>query len=339
MTVKTLLTALCTASLVLVPMVVPMPAAAHADPLPVGTCINLGNHLESPQENDWGPHSLGPADFVRIRSAGFETVRLPVRWANKTGDSPDYTIDPAWMARVSELVDAALAADLNIILDSHNFEDLHADPAGNSGKLAAIWGQIGAHFADRSGRLWFEPENEPHDAFTNENLVATMAPALAAIRETNPTRAVIIGGGNWSGIDSLATLDLPDDANVHPTFHYYEPFFFTHQGASWAGEVPAANTRPYGTAEDAARLVADVAKLEAYIARTGMTPFMGETGAYDGGTTLDQRIAYHGAVNEAFAPTGIGMCAWAYTNTFPFWDSASGDWLPGLREAFGLIED
>ncbi|VVT01271.1 glycoside hydrolase family 5 protein [Erythrobacter sp. EC-HK427] len=315
------------------------PAFAQAEPLPVGTCINLGNHLESPQENDWGSHVLGPADFARIRAAGFETVRLPVRWANKTGGGPDYTIDPAWMARVTELVDAALAADLNVIMNSHNFEELHADPDANAAKLAAMWRQIAAHFADRSDRLWFEPENEPHDAFTNDNLVRIMAPTLAAIRETNPTRPVIFGGGNWSGIDSLATLDLPDDPNVHPTFHYYAPFDFTHQGATWAGPVPEANTRPYGTSADAATLQADVDKLRAYIARTGMTPFMGETGAFDGGVSLDQRIAYHTAVREAFGPTGVGMCAWAYANTFPFWDSQSETWLPGLRAAFGLPED
>ena len=320
-------------------LAVPAPASAHADPLPVGACINLGNHLESPAENDWGSHRLGPEDFARIRAAGFETVRLPVRWSNKTGAGPDHAIDPAWMARVAELVDGALGADLNVVLNSHNFEELHADPAANTAKLAAMWRQIGAHFADRSDRLWFEIENEPHDQFTNANLVATLSPALAAIRESNPSRAVVIGGGNWSGIDSLATLDLPDDANVHPTFHYYEPFAYTHQGATWAGEVPAANTRAYGLAEDAERLQRDVAKLQAYIARTGMTPFMGETGAYDGGSSLDQRVAYHAAVREAFAPTGVGMCAWAYANTFPFWDSEEGRWLPGLRAAFGLPED
>src|SRR3546814_20509250 len=82
-------------------------------------------------------------------------------------------------------------------------------------------------------RLLSEISNEPPDKLTNANLLATLAPALAAIRATNPTRAVVIGGENWSGIDSLATLDLPDDPNVYPTFHYYAPFDFTHQGATW----------------------------------------------------------------------------------------------------------
>lgn len=313
--------------------------AQAAEPLPVGACVNLGNHLEPERESGWGGKRIEAADFARIRAAGFETVRIPVRWSNKPTGA-NHAIDPAWLRRVTEVVDQALAADLNVILNDHNFDELHEHPDANRDKLAAIWRQVAAHFADRpAARLWFEIQNEPHDKLTNENLLATLAPALAAIRATNPDRPVVIGGGNWSGIDSLATLELPDDPNVHPTFHYYEPFDFTHQGATWAGQVPKAGTRNYGTAADAERLVADVAKLRAYIARTGRTPFMGETGAYDGGTSLAERIEYHAAVREAFAPTGIGVCAWAYSNTFPFWDQRKGEWLPGLREAFGLPED
>ena len=311
-----------------------------AEPLPVGTCINIGNHLEPERESGWGGKRIDAADFARIRAAGFDTVRLPVRWMNKSDPQPPHALDPAWLARVAEVVDQALAADLNVILNSHHFDAVHEDPPAGAPWLAAVWRQIAAHFADRpAARLWFEIENEPHDKLDNGNLVATLAPALAAIRATNPDRPVVIGGGNWSGVDSLATLELPDDRNVHPTFHYYEPFDFTHQGASWAGPVPKAGTRDYGTRADAERLAADVAKVRAYIARTGLTPFMGETGAYDGGTSLAERIEYHSTVREAFAPTGIGICAWAYTNTFPFWDQKAGQWLPGLRAAFGLSEE
>ncbi len=316
------------------PTPTPTPVAGQ---LPVGRCINTGNHLESPTENAWGGKRLEAADFANIRAAGFTTVRIPVRWDNKTANDAAHTIDPAWLARVSDLVDAALAADLNVLLDSHNFEAIHTDPAGAAPHLAAVWRQVAAHFANRSTRLWFEIENEPHDKLTNANLMATLGPALEAIRATNPTRAVVIGGEFWSGIDSLATLELPADPNVYPTFHYYEPFDFTHQGASWvAPNIPPVG-RMYGTAADAARLVTDVQKIRTYIARTGRVPFMGETGAYDS-APLDQRVAYTRAVREAFDPLGIGMCAWGYTNTFPYYDNGAKRWLSGMLPAFGLPE-
>ena len=315
-------------------------AAQSPSALPVGTCINMGNMLEPENEGSWGGAKIAEADFARIKAAGFETVRIPVRWHNKSMDNPPYTVDPQWMARVEQVVDWALANDLNVILNSHHFDPIYADPEGTAEWHGAVWKQIADRFADKpQDRLWFELENEPHDRFDNSNLIATLTPALEAVRAVNPTRPVIIGGGDWSGVDSLATLPMPDDANVYPTFHYYEPFDFTHQGAAWAGPDIPEPGRKYGTREDRQRLRDDVAKVQAFIERTGKVPFMGETGAYDKHISTADRAAYHRAVHDAFAPQGVGMCTWAYANTFPFWDRKTGQWLPGMRAAIGLKED
>ena len=313
------------------------PATAEdAKGLPVGTCINMGNSLETMREGAHGKR-IDAADFQRIRAAGFTTVRIPVRWMHRSDDKPPYTVDPAFMDRVEAVVDQALAADLNVILNSHHFDALDKDPAGTAPWLAGVWKQVAARFAGKpEAKLWFEISNEPHDKLTNANLLATLNPSLAAIRATNPTRAVVIGGENWSGIDSLATLELPDDPNVYPTFHYYEPFDFTHQGAGWVDPSPPLG-RQYGTQADAERLVTDVGKVKRYMARTGKKPFIGETGAYEV-IPLAERAEYHRAVHDAFAPLDLGICAWAYTNTFPFWDQKTEQWLPGLRAAMGLPE-
>jgi endoglucanase len=315
------------------------PAADAPRSLPVGACINMGDQLEGQSETAHGGARIEAADFKRIHDAGFRTVRIPVRWSDKTGGGPDYPIDPKWMARVTTVVDRALAAGLNVILNDHHFNALDADPPANSAKLAALWAQIAPQFADRpTSRLWFEIENEPHEKLTNAILKETLAPALKAIRASNPDRPVVIGGDNWSGIDSLATLELPDDANVYPTFHYYEPFEFTHQGAGWVQPKPPALGRVYGSAADAQRLVTDTAKIKAYVARTGLVPFMGETGAYDAHIPLEQRVRYTRAVHDAFTPLGVGICGWAYTNTFPYYDHNAKRWLPGMRGAAGLPE-
>ncbi len=315
-------------------------AAAARAPLPVGKCINIGNTLEPQQEGSWGGKPLQRADFTRIKAAGFNTIRLPVRWHNKSLETPPYTVEAEWMARVKEVVDWAIAADLNVILNSHHFDPIHEDPAATAAWHGGVWAQIADQFKGYDeAKLWFELENEPHKNFTHANLLATLDPALKAVRQTNPTRAVIIGGENWSGIDSLATLPLPNDPNIHATFHYYDPFDYTHQGAEWTKPGMPAPGRRYGTAADAARLAADVQKVRAFTARTGMVPFMGETGAYDAHSPTAERAAYHRAIRDAFAPTGIGVCAWGYSNTFPFWDNDKQQWLPGMLGAFGLGPD
>jgi len=315
--------------------------AAEPRGLPIGACINIGNTFEVGKAYPLdAAAAVTAADFKRIRAAGFDTVRLPVRWDQRSLSKAPYTVEATWLNQVQAAVDQALAAGLKVILNSHHFEPIYKDPLGTQPWHTAVWNQVAPRFKDYpTDRLWFELENEPHDKFDDSNLRAVLDPALAAVRKSNPTRPVIIGGQKWSGIDSLASLTLPDDANVYPTFHYYDPFDFTHQGASWvAPDIPPPG-RAYGSQADAALLQKDVAKVKAYAAKTGLIPFMGESGAYEKHIPLAQRVAYTKAVHDAFVPAGIPVCQWAYKNTFPFWDKASGKWLSGMRGALGLADD
>ena len=325
------------------PTVTPTPAPTPTAPVlthantRIGPCVNMGNHLEAPNEGDWG-RAIVDGDFAEIAARGFETVRLPVRFSNHAGTSPPYTIDGAFMDRVEHVVDAARAAGLRVILDLHHYDDpqgsVFADPAGQTPRLAALWRQIGQRFRNKDPMVWFELLNEPHDRITHANLLAVLEPALDEVRASNPTRPVVIGGEFWSGINSLATIPLPDDPYLVVTFHYYDPFNFTHQGASWVSPpLPTGVIFPSGT--DAVDLAANVRKAEDFIARTNRPLFMGEYGAFEG-IPLAQRVTYYGTVHDAFAAADVDGCAWAYTNTMSLRDPASGAWIGQLLDAIGL---
>ena len=316
------------------PTPVPPGNGGRTDSLPVGACINMGNHLEAPNEGDYG-RKIADDDFKIIKAAGFKTIRLPVRWSAHAGTAAPYTIDPAFMARVTHVVGLARAEGLNVILDDHHYDALFQSPAANTQRLAGLWRQIAVQFKDEpTASLWFEIENEPHDNLNDGNLLDVLRPALAAIRETNPNRPVIIGGSNYSGINSLATLKLPDDRHVVPTFHYYDPFDFTHQGATFLDNPPPKG-RVFGSDADKQELASNAQKLRDYIARTGKTPFIGEFGAYDD-IPLSERAKYQQAVRVTFEGIASGQCVWAYTNTFRQYDSGSKIWLAGLLESLGL---
>lgn len=300
--------------------------------LPIGKCVNMGNHLEAqPNEGSWG-RAIADSDFTTIKAAGFDTIRLPVWFSGHSLTAAPYTIDAAFMTRVRHVVDTAVAAGLNVLLDMHNFDELFADPTGNTVRFTELWRQVAAEFASQPSNVWFELINEPHGSLTNANIVAVDTPAIAAIRTTNPTRPIVIGGQGYSGIDSLATLTMPADPYLVPTFHTYDPFDFTHQGATWVTPTPPLG-RVFGSTSDYSQLDANLQRVRDYVARTGRVPFVGEYGANDvSGVPLDQRILYYSTMTSAYASIGIQTCAWAYVNTFRLRDP-TGDWLPGMLAA------
>ena len=89
----------------------------------LGRGINLGNALEAPSEGTWGL-TLKAEYFDRIKEAGFQSVRIPIRWPTHTGPGPDYNIDPAYFARVDWAIDQALSRGLVAIINSHHEEEL-----------------------------------------------------------------------------------------------------------------------------------------------------------------------------------------------------------------------
>jgi endoglucanase len=304
----------------------------------LGACINMANMLEPPMEGDWG-RAISETDFAEIKAAGFSTVRVPVRWSNHATDTAPYTIDPAFMARVEHVVGLARTAGLKVILNVHHYEDpagnVFTDPAGQTARLAGLWKQIAARFAAQpDNALWFELLNEPHGNLTNANLVATLGPALAEVRATNRTRPVVIGGGSWSGVGSLATLALPNDAYLVVTFHTYDPFNFTHQGATWVTPTPPMGTT-FGSAADLAELDRNVQAVRNYMTRTGRPVFMGEFGANDP-IPVSQRANYYRTLHDRYGAANVDGCVWGYTNSFAFRDQTTGVWKTELLQALGL---
>jgi aryl-phospho-beta-D-glucosidase BglC (GH1 family) len=79
---------------------------------------NLGNTLEPPSgEGTWGPAAT-QAMINAVADSGFNTIRLPVAW-NSHANQSTYVIDPAWMARVKQVVDWCYAKNLTVIVNCH----------------------------------------------------------------------------------------------------------------------------------------------------------------------------------------------------------------------------
>ena len=304
-----------------------LPAANH---FPVKRCVNMGNALESTYEGEWG-YTIRERDFHTIAKAGFDTVRIPVRWDEHISERPPYTIDPARMQRVIDVVGQAQGAGLGVVLDVHHYRDLMADVTPkDAAKFLAIWDQIARAFAAAPPTVYFELLNEPTDADMGE-LNELYARALQIIRRTNPTRAVMMGGNRWNSLDTLGDVRFPRDPYLVATYHDYGPHNFTHQGASWDDNPPPLGTK-WGSRQDWAEMKDVVSRARAFQDRTGLPVFVGEFGVIDE-VPDNQRAHWIKARRIAMEEAGLSWCVWDFSAAFSSYDMSTESWKPQILDA------
>ncbi len=289
--------------------------------------INLGNALDAPREGLWGS-TIRESDFNFINESGFDFVRLPVRWSNKADDIAPFTIDATFMERVHEVINWSLSRDLTIIIDNHYYDDFMNDPAGQENRFLAIWDQIAKNFSEYPDKLLFEIMNEPMgDIFNNlttnghELWNSYALKAINTIRATNPTKNLIVGGIWWNHVDYLQYVELPEnDTNIIATFHYYEPFNFTHQDADWVeGSSAWSGLNFTGNATEMARLEADFDKAQTWAESNNRSILVGEFGA-NLEADKDSILTYARIVREEAEKRGFGWAYWdLFTDSFGFY--------------------
>lgn len=204
----------------------------------LGRGINYGNMFEAPSESAWGnPWRTKYAGM--IGDLGFNHIRIPIRWepADRSMAAAPYTVNSTFLNRIKQVVDSVLDNGMFAIINMHHHEALFEDPDGQKERFLAQWKQISEFFKDYPDSLLFEILNEPNTNLTPEKWNVFAADALKKIREDNPERIVLVGLAPYGGLGGLPNIQLPDDEFIILTVHYYNPFHFTHQGASWVGDI------------------------------------------------------------------------------------------------------
>ena len=144
----------------------------------MGLGWNLGNSLDATggsgldTETSWSNPKTTQALIDKVKSLGFNTVRVPVSWGKHVSDD-NYTIDSAWLARVKEVVDYCYKNDMYVILNIHHDTKSSASASGagyyprssaysSSEKfVTSVWSQVAEYFKDYDYHLIFETLNEP----------------------------------------------------------------------------------------------------------------------------------------------------------------------------------
>jgi endoglucanase len=301
-------------------------------PFPMRRGVNLGNALEAPNEGDWG-YRIELPHLDAIRDAGFDGVRLPVRFDAHAGSSPPYALAGDLWRRIDEIVAHALALELKVQLDMHHYERLISEPARQRDRFLGMWSEIAQHFRGAPAGLMLEPFNEPNGPHWESGpLMALQRAVVAAIRERDPSRLIILGPGNWQNIDALRGWRPPAGENIAVSVHYYEPHAFTHQGAAWLGAEAPVFGRDWGTGEDRAQVRAHIAQAANWGRQHGCAMQLGEFGVNQA-LPIQQRAMWTRAVREACEAEGLAWCVWDFAGAFPIWDRERGALIPLMRDA------
>ena len=295
--------------------------------------MNLANMLEAPNEGDLGL-MVHEEYFDLIEQAGFDFVRLPIRWnAHAEADSP-YTIDPTFFARIDRVIGWALKDQLTIILDFHNYGEIMTDPTDNRERFLGIWQQIAEHYKDYPPQVMFELLNEPNDWLNASVWNDYLGQASGVVRQSNPKRDMIIDSPESSSYQWISTLNVPDDPHILVTFHYYEPYHFTHQGADWLGMDTQSwlGTTWLGTDAEKAAITANFESVAAWANQKHVRILLGEFGAYST-AEMASRVRWTEFVAREAERHGFAWAYWEFGAGFGVYDPTANVWREDLLKA------
>ena len=298
-------------------------------------------------------------DFADVKSLGVDVIRLPVRMHSMTGGSPNYTIDPLLFKFLDIAVGWAEKYEIYIIIDNHSFDPVRGLQDDIDTILIPVWTQIAQRYKDRSDYVIYEILNEPH-GISDARWGEVQGMVIQTIRRIDQRHAIVVGGTDYNSIGKLSTIPRYTDANLIYTFHFYDPFLFTHQGASWGGppvlttlagvpfpadqrrmpRVPSAlrgtwveSSLAYSYANDASysKLSNTLDRAVAFSRERDVPVFCGEFGVYMINSPPEDRVRWYAYVARALDRRNISRTSWDYYGGFGVFNSGSGDFRYDLN--------
>jgi hypothetical protein len=237
---------------------------------------------------DWPPFQLdrpvpSADDLSLLHRAGFDFVRLPADPGPFLAGSPG--VRAALLDQLIAAVALAQAQGLAVIVNLHaNAATHHWTPNRlfSSPKAPGFpaYRDLVAELAGRLQRLGpqrlaFEPVNEPPQSCWATEWDEIQRQLLAAARGAAPGLTLLATGACGSMIAGLPALRARALAAFEPllfTFHFYEPYVFSHQGARWMSEpfYPVLNAVPWPAAQG--DLATTLAAVRARMTALGQPP-------------------------------------------------------------------
>ncbi|TAN13893.1 MAG: glycoside hydrolase family 5 protein [Chitinophagaceae bacterium] len=314
-------------------------------------------------------HSLAgrKKDLELMHRLGFTTLRLPVAFNYWTTDKPPYKIiETGYFAAIDSILKWAEQYHLKVIIDNHNgsLDDsvkvMQALP-----RVEAIWRQIATRYKYTDpDEVFFELYNEPH-YISDMQWKKCALQLIKVVHDIAPEHTIVIGGAGWNSIHGLIQLGTLPDSNIIYTFHFYDPFLFTHQGAAWAGVKATSNihvpfpynaaTMPpvnpactgtygennyknYKQASSKAFLEKELLAAKDFSKKYNVPVFCGEWGSYKKYSDAQSRCRYTATIKKLLESLHIPFAYWEWDQSFSFFQGkpALQNISECMRKAWGF---
>ncbi len=299
--------------------------------------------------------------LIALKHEGFSHIRVPFYHSafvkgDLNGQAVQSYLD--WMVRDVErlnLIGYAVSIDFH---PSPQFNSLlRNQPLLGLKRLREVWSAVGEKIAHLShDDVAVELLNEPDIA---DEIWQTALPSLVqALRNQLPQHTIVISPSGPQRHEVLFSMAPIEDKNTIYAVHYYDPFFFTHQGAEWLPESEPVralqglsfplNTNTPSVDENRKRLartnqrealtylerhvlepwdetsIKDTFKLMGdWSRKTGRVLLVNEFGVLSHHAPYQARLRWLNEVVQASKANCIGWVHWEYSDGFGFVDRST----------------
>jgi len=313
----------------------------------------------------------GAADLKLIHEMGFDSVRLGIEPSLIVRHGSLTPANPQALAALDHAVDESLANHLAVMLCVFPNDDYKHNLSTERGvdDFVLLWRVLAAHFAKSDpAMVFFELINEPEvpDPYRWMGIEGRID---EAIRGVDTVHTIIATAANYGSLPDILQLEPLRDPNVIYNFHFYEPYQFTHQGASWGASdwvyykdipypatpatlvdqmknVPSDSARYnlflYGAGHwDRDAIAARIAFAAAWARERNVPLICNEFGAYRDTVNPASRARWIGDVRSALEENHIGWAMWDYRGNFGVVERTDTQITPdpAILRALGLNAD
>ncbi|MDB5255918.1 MAG: hypothetical protein JWM14_613 [Chitinophagaceae bacterium] len=299
-----------------------------------------------------------------MHEMGFQLLRFPVcfdLWYEN--DAPYRLLKPEYYAALDSVIRWTAEEKMLLIIDNHHGTLNPAHLKSDTKRICAIWNDVAKRYKRTDPkRIFFEIFNEPNKV-SKEDWEHSAKEIISSIRKQTTHHTLIVGASEWNGLKALKNLSLFSYSNIIYTFHFYDPFIYTHQGASWTGDATATTGIPYPyRSQDMPPIDSKAAdtwsknlflqypkegnyeamdnrlrSIKEWSKENNVPLFCGEWGAYSKYSAVQDRCAYLNDVYTILHKLGIPNAMWEWDSSFSFFEGepAKDHVIPCMK---GIVE-